>query len=434
MASVTIVLDKRKSGQKKDGSFPIKLKVEHDNKHLTIHLNKHAKIEQWDGNKYNRKYPNSKRANNELNKKLVIAEDILNDYESEIKTWNCKQLRDFIALQILDEKSEKRDKKIKEKGGILLMTPKGIKTIKLFEYGNNLVNHYEDLKRYGRAKSYKQALSAFKRYTNCNEDVTFAQITAKVLEKWKVNMMNKPMKDTAYNAYLRGLRAIINHGIKDHKLPKDGNYGFHYFTVGTPQPTKKRAININQIKKLFDYKLEKETDLWHSQQQAIFMFNTNGINFRDLAYLKMNQIVGDFERIKYTRAKNHKDFDIIIAGKSSNILKNYCRDKELNSDTLVFPILPESIIGQGRKEVTLYESRRDVFNNNLKKIASLAGIDENLTSYVLRHSFATALKHSGTDISYISEALGHDSSKTTQVYLDSFETEDNDNITKSVAF
>ncbi|CAL2095675.1 Tyr recombinase domain-containing protein [Tenacibaculum sp. 190524A02b] len=434
MATVKIVLDKKKNNQRTDGSFPIKIKVEHDGKHLPINLKKYALVEQWTGDKLNSKFPNSKRTNNELLKKLVTAKSLLEDYENEIKTWSCKQLRDFIALRILDEKSEKRDKRIKEKGGTLLMTPKGIKTIKLFEYGNTLVEHYEKLKLYGRAKSYKQALSAFRKYSSPKEDITFAEITGKVLEQWKVNMMNKPMKDTSYNAYLRGLRAVINHGIKDHKLTKDGNYGFQYFTVGTPQPTQKRAIHIEQIKSLFEYSLEKETSLWHSQQQAIFMFNTNGINFRDLAYLRMNQIIGDFDRIKYKRAKNHKDFDIVIAGKSKEILQYYSQGKKLNSNELVFPILPQQILGLGKKEITLYESRRDIFNNNLKKIASLAKIDTNLTSYVLRHSFATALKHSGANISYISEALGHESSKTTQVYLDSFEKEDNDNITRSVAF
>ncbi|CAM1374635.1 tyrosine-type recombinase/integrase [Tenacibaculum xiamenense] len=434
MATVKIILDKKKSNQRQDGSFPIKLKVQKEGKHLPINLKKYALIEQWDEDKFNKTFKNYKRENNELRKKLVIAETLIQDYENEIHSWSIKQLRDFIAKQILDNKSETRDKKIKEKGGTLLMTPKGVKTIKLFEYGNTLVEHYENLKLYGRAKSYKQALSAFKKYTDCKEDITFAEITGKVLEQWKVNMMNKPMKDTSYNAYLRGLRAVINHGIKDHKLPKDGNYGFQYFTVGTPQPTQKRAIHLEQIKALFEYPLEKDTSLWHSQQQAIFMFNTNGINFRDLAYLRMNQIIGDFDRIKYTRAKNHKDFDIIIAGKSKEILQYYSQGKKLNSNELVFPILPQQILGLGKKEVTLYESRRDVFNNNLKKIASLAEIDTNLTSYVLRHSFATALKHSGTNISYISEALGHNSSKTTQVYLDSFETEDNDNITRSVAF
>ena len=163
MASVTIVLDKRKSGQKKDGSFPIKLRVEHDNKHLTIHLSKHAKIEQWDGDKYNRKYPNSKRANNELNKKLVIAEDILNDYENEIKTWNCKQLRDFIAFQILDEKSEKRDKKIKQKQKKLQTQYKKTKHARTTKSTTN--NENESQKIANNAPSDSTCFSPMKSFT-----------------------------------------------------------------------------------------------------------------------------------------------------------------------------------------------------------------------------------------------------------------------------
>ena len=41
--------------------------------------------------------------------------------------------------------------------------------------------------------------------------------------------------------------------------------------------------------------------------------------------------------------------------------------------------------------------------------------------HVARHSFATVLKKSGVNIGIISEALGHHSLKTTQIYLDSFE-------------
>ena len=434
MATVKIILDKKKNNQRSDGTFPVKMKVEHDRKHLPINLKKYALLNQWNVDKFNNKYPDFKRENIQLRKKLVIAETILEDYENEIGSWSCRQLRDFISSEILDSKSASREKKFKRIGITPLMTPKGIKTLKLFAYGNSLVEHYQSLEKFGRAKSYKQALTAFKRYTNCSKDITFAQITGKVLEEWKINMMNKPMKDTSYNAYLRGLRAIINHGIKDHKLPKDGNYGFHHFTVGTPAPTKKRAIKMDQVKLLFDVKLPFDSSLWHTQQQAIFMFNTNGINFIDLAYLQMHQIIGNFERVKYKRAKTHKEFDIVIAGKSKDILKYYALGKRYGSNDLVFPILPQEILGKGRKEVTLYESRRDVFNNNLKKIAKLAGLDTNLTSYVIRHSFATALKYSGTELAYISEAMGHDSTDTTQVYLDSFETEDNDNVTRSIAF
>jgi site-specific recombinase XerD len=60
-------------------------------------------------------------------------------------------------------------------------------------------------------------------------------------------------------------------------------------------------------------------------------------------------------------------------------------------------------------------------NKDLKEIAALAKIEFNLTTYVARHSYATVLKRSGVATAVISEALGHQNEKTTQIYLDSFE-------------
>ncbi|MBK7733166.1 MAG: tyrosine-type recombinase/integrase [Bacteroidales bacterium] len=44
-----------------------------------------------------------------------------------------------------------------------------------------------------------------------------------------------------------------------------------------------------------------------------------------------------------------------------------------------------------------------------------------ISTYTARHSFATVLKRSGTNIAFISESLGHSSLEITQTYLDSFE-------------
>lgn len=60
-------------------------------------------------------------------------------------------------------------------------------------------------------------------------------------------------------------------------------------------------------------------------------------------------------------------------------------------------------------------------NYNLKKIGEKTGLKMPLTTYTARHTWASIARDVGVPIPIISEGIGHNSIKTTQVYLNSID-------------
>lgn len=58
----------------------------------------------------------------------------------------------------------------------------------------------------------------------------------------------------------------------------------------------------------------------------------------------------------------------------------------------------------------------DALADVITAIAKAAGLDDHVTSHVLRHTFGTELTRSGVDIVTVAELMGHASLETTRLY------------------
>lgn len=139
---------------------------------------------------------------------------------------------------------------------------------------------------------------------------------------------------------------------------------------------------------------------------------TMGMSYIDMAFLKKRNIVDG--RIKFQRKKTSKMYDIKISEQTSEILKFYLPKNRLNG--FILPILKRDSLELQYKDAQWGLKN---YNKGLKKIAELCSIEERLTSYVSRHSFATHALFKNIPLAAISSMLGHSKLSTTQIYLKS---------------
>ena len=108
-------------------------------------------------------------------------------------------------------------------------------------------------------------------------------------------------------------------------------------------------------------------------------------------------------KLIYVRGgKGKKDRTTILSEELIIILRKYFR--EFKPKVWLF----EGLIGKQYSK----RSVQNIFKKSLQK----SNIQKNVIVHSLRHSFATHLLKGGADLRYIQKILGHNSSKTTEIY------------------
>ena len=128
-----------------------------------------------------------------------------------------------------------------------------------------------------------------------------------------------------------------------------------------------------------------------------------GLRRGELLNLTLKDIQSDRNLLIIRQAKGKKDRVVPISPKLIELLRSYY--KEWKPITWLF---------EGQFPNTQYSEKS--LENVLKQSLAKAKITKKVSLHWLRHSYATHLLESGTDLRYIQELLGHNSSRTTEIY------------------
>ena len=128
-----------------------------------------------------------------------------------------------------------------------------------------------------------------------------------------------------------------------------------------------------------------------------------GLRRSEIVTLKWTDILFNEHKIHVKQAKGNKDRMVMLPYSIVAYLQDY--RNLYPSDDWVFT-------GQYKGEALSTRTVQQVMHDAVAK----AGLEKKATVHTLRHSFATHLLESGTDIRYIQKLLGHSSIKTTMIY------------------
>ena len=393
--NIKLLLDTRRA--RKDGSYPLVMRVLHDRKSINIPLGYSLTEKDWDSKnekvkKSSNIVENTTRFNNALHKKRTKAYDIIAHLDDEGKLAHLT-MADLKETLTGGKKSEKKT---------------------VFIFLEHLIAELKKARKTGNADVYAQTLKRLQSFRK-GRDLSFEAVNYTFLTRFENWHYANGSSAGSLSVYLRTLRSAYNKAIKSGMVSKE-SYPFTHYKIKSQTPVR-RSLTEAEFKALRDIALEQGSPLAHARSMFMASFFMRGMNWMDMALLKVSDIRGDFERIHYVRQKTGKPFSIKISPVLKELLLLYIGE-EFGPDDFIFSILKPT--DSPERYADIIRDRRKRLNKRLKNIATLCDITP-FTIYTARHTYATTGKRKGVPTAVIQESMGHATEEITQTYLDSFE-------------
>jgi integrase/recombinase XerD len=250
--------------------------------------------------------------------------------------------------------------------------------------------NYMNYRRYSQntIKTYSDALEVFFRFFN---DKPPENINIDDLIQFNTEYILKKKLSASYqNQVINAIKLFYRNRF---------NRSMEVDFIQRPRREKRlpNVLSKDEVKSI----LEAPNNLKH--RAMLSLIYACGLRRSELLNLTLKDILSDRGLLFIRQSKGKKDRVVPISIKLIEMLRDYYK-----------AFKPKTWLFEGQEVGEKYSERsiQLVLNQAVEK----AKIVKPVSLHWLRHSYATHLLESGTDLRYIQELLGHSSSRTTEIY------------------
>jgi len=245
-----------------------------------------------------------------------------------------------------------------------------------------------ELKRYANS-TIKTYVSCFETFINHYSDREIKDLNEEDIRLYLQKLIREDFSHSYINQAINAIKFYYEVVLE---MPN------RFYAIERPRPIEQlpKVLAKEEIMAI----IEHTNNIKH--RCIVSLLYSAGLRRIELLNLKLEDIDSKRMVIKVRSGKGNKDRFTILSEKLLGDLRKYY--KEWRPTNFLFE-------GPGRNAYSP-ESVSSIVKNAAKK----ANIKKKVTPHMLRHSFATHLLESGTDLRYIQVLLGHRSTKTTEIY------------------
>lgn len=385
MITTRLYLDCRRS--KPGRPAPLKLTINKDQVRTFLNLGIDIPPEFWDA-KNQVAVKDYSHLNLLISQQHTFIKTLLFQWNmsGEIHSLSSTQIKDMLATKLYGEKMVAPDDSLQDSFYVRF-------------------HNFKDRHK-GRTKEiYAHTAKRITAYLGENgfKNLDFEDITVKWLRDFDLFLAKTSPSRNARNIHFRNIRAVFNDALDDEVI---SCYPFRKFKI-RPERTRKRAMLLDDIRKLFEMDVEPYAEIYRDMFKLSFFLI--GINTVDLFGLKSITADG---RLEYERAKTHRLYSIKVEPEALALIEKYRGKSGLLSiaDRWVDSI---SFRHQLNKSLRLIGAPRSGLGGKKGE-----GMFPKISSYWARHTWATVAASLDIPKETISAALGHGGDTVTDIYID----------------